>query len=115
MKTEWPSRGHAYSKKEDTVVEIMSDENQLTRSYVLKFEEDFMNYLGSENAFSLMSAAHGLDISAKLIEIQKGDEVIIPAHTYCATALAYKEGAIIKWADICPDSLTVTLESILNL
>ena len=119
MKIEWPSRGHAYSKKEiDTVVEIMSDEkNQLTQgSHVLKFEEDFMNYLGSENAFSLMSAAHGLDISAKLIEIQKGDEVIIPAHTYCATALAYaRRGAIIKWADICPDSLTVTLESISKL
>lgn len=119
MKIEWPSRGHAYSKKEiDTVVEIMSDEkNQLTQgSRVLKFEEDFMNYLGSENAFSLMSAAHGLDISAKLIEIQKGDEVIIPAHTYCATALAYaRRGAIIKWADICPDSLTVTLESISKL
>ena len=95
---------HTLKEEIDTVVEIMSDEkNQLTQgSHVLKFEEDFMNYLGSENAFSLMSAAHGLDISAKLIEIQKGDEVIIPAHTYCATALAYaRRGAIIKWADIC--------------
>jgi perosamine synthetase len=119
MKIDWPHRGHAYSKQEiDAVVEIMSNPKiQLTQgSRVLKFEEDFMNYLGSENAFSLMSAAHGLDISANLIEIQKGDEVIIPAHTYCATALAYaRRGAIIKWADICPNSLTVTLESISKL
>ena len=36
---------------------------QLTQgSCVLKFEEDFMNYLDL-NAFSLMSAAHGLDIT----------------------------------------------------
>ena len=119
MKIDWPHRGHAYSKQEiDVVVDIMSNPKvQLTQgSSVLKFEKDFMNYLGSENAFSLMSAAHGLDISANLIEIQKGDEVIIPAHTYCATALAYaRRGAIIKWADICPDSLTVTLESISKL
>ena len=119
MKIDWPHRGHAYSKEEiNAVVEIMSNPKiQLTQgSCVLKFEEDFMNYLGSKNAFSLMSAAHGLDIAANLIEIQKGDEVIIPAHTYCATALAFaRRGAIIKWADICPDSLTVTLESISKL
>ena len=119
MKIDWPDRGHAYSKPEiNAVVEIMSNPKiQLTQgSCVLKFEEDFMNYLGSKNAFSLMSAAHGLDIAANLIEIQKGDEVIIPAHTYCATALAFaRRGAIIKWADICPDSLTVTLESISKL
>tara|TARA_Y100001954_G_scaffold196437_1_gene212779 strand:- start:950 stop:2125 length:1176 start_codon:yes stop_codon:yes gene_type:complete len=119
MKIDWPHRGHSYTKQEiEAVVDIMSNPKfQLTQgSCVLKFEEDFMNYLGSENAFSLMSAAHGLDISANLIEIQKGDEVIIPAHTYCATALAYaRRGAIIKWADICPDSLTVTLESISKL
>ena len=119
MKINWPNRGHAYSKQEiNAVAEIMSNPKiQLTQgSCVLKFEEDFMNYLGSHNAFSLMSAAHGLDIAANLIEIQKGDEVIIPAHTYCATALAFaRRGAIIKWADICPDSLTVTLESISKL
>ena len=119
MKIDWPHRGHAYSKQEiDAVVEVMSNPKiQLTQgSKVLKFEEDFKDYVGSENAFSLMSAAHGLDISANLIEIQKGDEVIIPAHTYCATALAYaRRGAIIKWADVCPNSLTVTLESISEL
>ena len=85
MKIDWPHRGHAYSKKEiDAVVEIMSNPKiQLTQgSCVSKFEEDFMNYLGSKNAFSLMSAAHGLDISANLIEIQKGDEVIIPEPFY---------------------------------
>jgi len=50
MKIDWPHRGHAYSKQEiDVVVDIMSNPKvQLTQgSSVLKFEKDFMNYLGS--------------------------------------------------------------------
>lgn len=115
----WPHRGHKYSNQEiELVSKIMSDSNnQLTQgSFVSAFEEDFKNYLGSNNAFSLMSAAHALDISANLIEIKEGDEVIIPAHTYCATALAYaRKGAVIRWADINSNSLTVSFESISKL
>ena len=119
LKINWPNRGHEYSKDEiDLVSKIMSNPvDPLTQgNYVARFENDFKNYLGSNNAFSLMSAAHGLDISANLIEIKEGDEVIIPAHTYCATALAFaRKGAVIKWADICPKSLTVSLDSISKL
>lgn len=119
LKINWPNRGHEYSKDEINLVsKIMSNPvDQLTQgNYVAGFENDFKNYLGSNNAFSLMSAAHALDISANLIEIKKGDEVIIPAHTYCATALAFaRKGAIIKWADINSNSLTVSLESISKL
>ena len=119
LKISWPNRGHEYSKDEiDLVSKIMSNPvDPLTQgNYVAGFENDFKNYLGSNNAFSLMSAAHGLDISANLIEIKEGDEVIIPAHTYCATALAFaRKGAVIKWADICPKSLTVSLDSISKL
>ena len=119
LKISWPNRGHEYSKDEiDLVSKIMSNRlDPLTQgNYVAGFENDFKNYLGSNNAFSLMSAAHALDISANLIEINEGDEVIIPAHTYCATALAFaRKGAIIKWADICPKSLTISLESVSSL
>ena len=119
MKINWPNRGHKYSNDEiETVIDIMRDsKNQLTQgNFVSQFENDFKNYLGSNNAFSLMSAAHALDISANLIQIKEGDEVIIPAHTYCATALAFaRKGAMIKWADICPKSLTISLDSIKKL
>ena len=119
LKINWPNRGHEYSKAEINLVsKIMSNSvDSLTQgNYVAEFENDFKNYLGSNNAFSLMSAAHALDISANLIEIKEGDEVIIPAHTYCATALAFaRKGAVIKWADICTKSLTVSLDSISKL
>ena len=119
IKIDWPARGHEYTKPEiDAVTQVLFNKKAaLTQGdKVLKFEEKFAKYIGVKNAFSLMSAAHGLDIAAKLIEIKPGDEVIIPAHTYCASALAFtRRGAIIRWADISINTLTISIESIKSL
>ena len=113
---DWPARGHNYTKSEiNTVSELLFKKNTtLTQGeHVKKFEEKFAEYIGVSKAFSLMSAAHGLDIAAMLIDIKPGDEVIIPAHTYCASALAFaRKGAIIRWADVRHDTFTVSIESI---
>jgi perosamine synthetase len=114
IKVDWPSRGHEFNEEEIQIVcSIMrAKKSALTQgSFVTKFEKDFATYIGSPNAFSLMSAAHGLDIAAMLINVNPGDEVIIPAHTYCASALAFaRRGAIIKWADIDPATFTVSFD-----
>jgi perosamine synthetase len=116
IRVDWPMRGHEFTEEEiSTVAEVMRESNKsLTQGpRVQQFEKDFAAYLGAPNAFSLMSAAHGLDIAAMLIGIEPGDEVIIPAHTYCATALAFaRRGAVVKWADISPDTFTTSLESV---
>ncbi len=68
MKINWPNRGHKYSNDEiETVIDIMRDsKNQLTQgNFVSQFENDFKNYLGSNNAFSLMSAAHAFRYFSK--------------------------------------------------
>jgi dTDP-4-amino-4,6-dideoxygalactose transaminase len=114
IKIDWPSRGHEFTEEEIQIVgSIMrAKKTALTQgSYVSKFEKDFATYIGASNAFSLMSAAHGLDIAAMLIDIGPGDEIIIPSHTYCASALAFaRRGAKIRWADIDPATFTISLE-----
>ena len=119
IRIDWPLRGHSYSEEEIAAAgKIMRlSDSQLTQgNYVKKFEQDLTKYLGVEDVFVTMSCAHALDISAMLIEVEKGDEVIMPSHTYCASALAFaRRGAAIKWADINPESLTISLESIKKL
>ena len=114
IKVDWPSRGHEFTEEEIQIVgNIMrAKKTALTQgSYVAKFEKDFAAYIGTSNAFSLMSAAHGLDIASMLIDVKPGDEIIIPSHTYCASALAFaRRGAVIKWADIDPKTFTISIE-----
>ena len=116
FKIDWPNRGHGYTQEEiDAVVKVMQGRGEpLTNgTNVRLFEKEFSQFVGSREAFALMSCAHALDITAMLADIQSGDEVIIPAHTYCATALAFlRRGAVIRWGDIDPDSLTMTLDSV---
>lgn len=119
FRIDWPQRGHGYTEDEiAAVVEMMrSTGHPLTQGpNVQGFEQSFAKYLGTERAFATMSCAHALDIAAILAGVQPGDEVIIPAHTYCASALAFaRRGAAIRWADIDPHFLTMSPDSMRHL
>ena len=45
-------------------------------------------YVGIDHVLCVNSATSGLMLSLHWLGIGKGDEVIVPAYTYCATALA---------------------------
>lgn len=54
------------------------------------------------------SCTHALEMSAMLLEIEKGDEVIMPSYTFVSTANAFVlKGAKIKFVDIRPDTLNI--------
>ena len=56
--------------------------------HIQSFEESFADFVGS-NYFSFLS--NGLDaltLALKALDVQPGDEVIVPSHTYIATWLA---------------------------
>ena len=52
------------------------------------FEEEFAAFTGSQHCVGLNSGLDALILALKALGIGKGDEVIIPANTYIATALA---------------------------
>ena len=54
-----------------------------------------------------------MEIIAILLKLKKGDEVIIPAHTYCASAISFaRNGAKIIWADIDFKTRTIDIEDV---
>ena len=119
FKVEWPKRGHDYIKEETLAVsELLVNENiGLTQGEnVNKFEKEFGDYIGNDNCVAVMSAAHALDLIAIKIKSKTNkNKVLIPAHTYCATALSFiRQGFEIIWVDINPDSFTVDMDEIKN-
>jgi len=68
--------------------------------FVDKFEKDLATYTGAKFAISVVNGTASLHISLKLAGVQSGDEVLLPALTFVATANAITYcGAIPHFAD----------------
>lgn len=64
--------------------------------------------LGVPKVMVTTSCTHALEMSALLLDIQAGDEVIVPSFTFVSTANAFAlRGARIVFADIRPDTLNL--------
>lgn len=111
----WSGVGAKYCPEEiQTVVDVMKNADPLTQGpHQKNFEKSFQNYIGSKSAFAVSSCTAALQMASDLIQFRPGEEVIIPGHTFCASAIPFaRSGAKIVWADIDPDSRVVTLETI---
>lgn len=106
-----PGKMSPYTQEEiDVVVDFMKTADGLTQGkYMRQFQQDFENYSGAKHAFAVSSATGALVLSAVLCRLQAGDEVIVPAYTFCSTAIAIgSQGARIVWADIDPGTWNVS-------
>lgn len=73
------------------------------------FEAAFARYCGTRHAVALNSAGPGLDMAMRYLDLQPGDEVIVPALNFPAAPLAvYGAGGQIVWGDI--DARTLQLD-----
>ena len=119
FKINWTNNSIKYNSKEKNIVlRAMEKAVPFTQGlYLKKFETKFKRYLGtSGNAYAVANGSNALDLTAMLVGTKKGDEFIIPAHTWCATAISYARfGAQIKWADIDPETSVISLDSIKRL
>lgn len=63
---------------------------------------------GSPSVMLTTSCSHALEMAALLLEIQPGDEVIMPSFTFVSTANAFVlRGAKIVFVDIRPDTMNI--------
>jgi len=75
------------------------------------FEESF----GSKKTLLTPSCTAALEMTAILIDIQPGDEVIMPSYTFVSTANAFVlRGAKIVFVDIRPDTMNIDENKIEN-
>ena len=95
--------------EEQYVIESMystkiSGDGQFTQKCHTWFEKK----LHCKKALLTTSCTHALEMSAILIDIQPGDEVIMPSYTFVSTANAFVlRGAKIVFIDIRPDTMNI--------
>lgn len=71
--------------------------------FVDQFEKEFADFLGAANFAGLSSGSDALFLGLKALGIGPGDEVIVPANTFIATAFApMRLGAVPVFADCDP-------------
>jgi len=82
----------------------ISGDGQFTK----KCHQWFEKKLQCKKSLLTTSCTHALEMAAILIDIQEGDEVIMPSYTFVSTANAFVlRGAKIVFVDIRPDTMNI--------
>jgi dTDP-4-amino-4,6-dideoxygalactose transaminase len=75
---------------------------------VERFEQEFARFVGAEYAIGVGSGLDALRLGLLALEVGPGDEVILPANSYIATALAVSEvGATVVLVDCDPETYNI--------
>jgi len=104
-------------KEEDInkVVEVLKSGWITTGPKTKQFEKDITEYVGSASTVALSSCTAALEMTLRVLGIGEGDEVIVPAYTYTATASAVAHvGATIKMIDTANESFEMDYENLTN-
>lgn len=78
-----------------------------------ELEKQIAAYVGTERAVCLNSQTACAEMALRLLGIGEGDEVIVPAYTYTASAsIVYHVGAKIVFVDVQKDSLEMDYDAV---
>lgn len=93
--------------------ECIKQSDFITGRFVQKFEEEFATYCESKYCVGASSGTAALFLTLKAMGIIEGDEVIVPSHTFVATAMAVSQcGATPIFTDVDDKTWNITWENI---
>ena len=88
----------------DEVIDTLKSGWITTGPKVKKFEEKLTEYGGHKSTLCVSSGSAGLELILRWFGVQEGDEVIVPAYTYVATAnVVVHCGAKVVFVDVGED------------
>ena len=95
------------------VVDVLKSDWLTTGPMVERFEAAAAAYVGTAQAVAVSSGTAALHAMMAALEIGPGDEVIVPALTFAATAnCVVYQGGVPVFADVDPDTLLISPESV---
>ena len=97
----------------NAVSKVLASEQIAQGTVVEKFEQEFVDYFGFENAVATSSGTAALHLALLGLDIRYGDEVIIPAFVCTALLNAVNYvGATPVLADVDPETGNISISSI---
>ena len=97
----------------NAIQKVLGRCNFILGSQVEEFEQTFARFLNVEHAVGVSNGLDALRLSLMALDIGPGDEVILPANTYIATALAVSSvGARPVLVDCDPATYNIDVELI---
>lgn len=115
MKVEMPGIQTRYTGEEErAMLKAVRELNSFTQGPELKnFEKEFAEYIGVPAAVGVCNGTAALELAAVLSNVGPEDEIIIPAHTFVASAVPFaRRGARLVFADIDPQTRVISSETI---
>ncbi len=108
------------AQQADVNAEIMEELTEVFRHAafiggpaVAEFETAYANFLGSRHCVGVANGTDALELALRAAGVGAGDEVIIPANTFIATAeAASRIGAVPVPVDVDPDYLLIDPEAV---
>ncbi len=83
--------------------EVIASTSYILGSQVQDFEEAFARYCGVEETVGVANGTDAVELALRAVGVGRGDEVIVPANTFIATALAaHRAGAEVAFVDVDP-------------
>ncbi len=101
-------------KETDTAIQNVLDESNFIQGPDVKvFEKNLARYINSNEIISCANGTDALQIAMMALGLEKGDEVIVPAFTYVATAeVIALLGLTPVLVDVYPDTFNIKVEDI---
>lgn len=101
------------SEVDQAIADVVASQRFVLGPVVERFEEDVARYLGARHAIGCASGTDAILLPLKALQLEPGDEVIVPAFTFFATAGAvWNAGLRPVFADIDPVTFNMTAETI---
>src|SRR5919199_2068367 len=101
------------SEIDAAIQQVLSQCNFILGSQVEEFEQAFARFVGTENAIGVSNGLDALRLTLMALNVGSGDEVILPANTYIATALAVSAiGARPVLVDCDPETYNIDVRLI---
>ena len=114
----WPTWPIATDEDIAAVADVLRSGkwNRWRSDRVEALEEALREFTGAAHVIALASGTAGLEVALKAAGVRPGDEVIVPAYTYIATATAVLQvGGVPVFADIIPETENVDPASMESL